>query len=178
MKLPRLPDRGELAALFNALPEREALLAELIYRSGLRASEALSLTADDFSGDLASVRVTGKGKKDRIVVIVSGPEFQAKLRAWLRHHRKNIFITRRGTSVADSHFRRVLARAGKRIGLKFRLHPHTLRHAHATALLEQEHPVSLEIIRDQLGHVSIATTQIYTHLSLKTRKSVLSRAKL
>jgi site-specific recombinase XerD len=176
-KLPRILEKEQVKTLLALLPPREALLTELIYRTGLRASEAIHLTPSDFSRDLTAVRVNnGKGGKDRIAVIAQDEEFIKKLREALSKAKDYLFETRRGKPLDTSYLRRALSRAGKKAKISFSIHPHTLRHTHATLLLDCG--VNLEAIREQLGHASIATTQIYTHLSVTQRKEMIKGVSL
>ena len=173
-KLPKILEREQAKQIIALLPPREALLAELILRTGLRASEACRLRPADFNHDITAVRVNnGKGGKDRIVVIAQSEEFKEKLKIALRNAKNYIFETRNGKPIDTSRLRRVLIEASKKARLPFTVHPHTLRHTHATLLLDSG--VNLETVREQLGHASLATTQIYLHLSLNARKKEMER---
>lgn len=154
----------------DALALRDRALMELAYSSGLRLAEIVGL---DIGGlDLAdrTVRVLGKGRKERIVP-VGGYAVEA-LGAWLaaraaiaRPEEHAVFVGRRGTRLGPRAIQERIARWARRQGLRTRVHPHVFRHSFASHLLESSQ--DLRGVQEMLGHADIATTQIYTHLDFQ-----------
>ena len=171
---------GEPAAL------RDRALLELLYAGGLRISEALGLDREDLSIDGAFVRVIGKGDRERLVPIgeialewlgryVDGPR-----RTWLAlshvapERGGPLFLTNRGRRLGRQQGWAVLKASARSAGLPDTVSPHTLRHSFATHLLEGG--ADLRIVQELLGHASISTTQLYTHLTGERIKEVYARA--
>jgi integrase/recombinase XerD len=165
---------------------RDRALLELLYAAGLRVSEALRLDLEDVSLDGAFVRVIGKGDRERLVPV--GEVAIAVLRTWLdgqrsaamaRHHVAPIrggplFIGERGRRLARQQAWAGVKRAAAAAGLSDRVSPHTLRHSFATHLLEGG--ADLRIVQELLGHASISTTQLYTHVTGERIREVYARA--
>ena len=175
--LPRTVSVEESAALCDApdpsTPQglRDIAAIELLYASGLRVSELVGLDVDGVHLEDRSVRVLGKGKKERIVPFHDVAH--AALVQWLNHGRprlaldggeRALFLGARGGRLDDREVRRQLTRYGVEIGARGRVHPHKLRHAFATHLLEGG--ADLRAIQELLGHASLSTTQRYTHVDL------------
>ena len=165
---------------------RNRALLELLYAAGLRISEAIGLDREDLSTDGAFVRVIGKGDKERLVPVgdlaldwlgrwIAGP--RAVL---LRLHHVApgrggpLFLGDRGGRLARQQAWAAVKHASARAGLTDRVSPHTLRHSFATHLLEGG--ADLRIVQELLGHASISTTQLYTHLTGERIRDVYSRA--
>lgn len=173
-------DDGEPHAL------RERALLELLYAAGLRISEAIGLDRDDLSTDGGFVRVIGKGDKERLVPV--GEVALDWLQRWLQGPRHGLvtagrvptsrggplFVGDRGGRLARQQAWVAVKRAAQRAGLGARISPHTLRHSFATHLLEGG--ADLRIVQELLGHASISTTQLYTHLTGERIRDVYSRA--
>jgi integrase/recombinase XerD len=165
---------------------RDRALLELLYAAGLRVSEALRLDLEDVSLDGAFVRVIGKGDKERLVPI--GEVAILVLRTWLdgqraaivaRHHvvamrGGPVFVGNRGRRLARQQAWAGVKRAASAAGLSDRISPHTLRHSFATHLLEGG--ADLRIVQELLGHASISTTQLYTHVTGERIREVYARA--
>ena len=165
---------------------RERALLELLYAAGLRVSEALRLDLEDVSLDGAFVRVIGKGDKERLVPI--GEVAILVLRTWLdgqraaivaKHHVAAVrggpvFVGDRGRRLARQQAWAGVKRAASTAGLSDRISPHTLRHSFATHLLEGG--ADLRIVQELLGHASISTTQLYTHVTGERIREVYARA--
>ncbi|MEO7664184.1 MAG: site-specific tyrosine recombinase [Candidatus Limnocylindrales bacterium] len=165
---------------------RDRALLELLYAAGLRISEALGLDREDLSIDSAFVRVIGKGDKERLVPI--GEEALAALGRWLDGPRGlllklghvapprggPLFLGDRGKRLARQQGWATVKRAAAVAGLADRVSPHTLRHSFATHLLEGG--ADLRIVQELLGHASISTTQLYTHLTGERIREVYARA--
>jgi integrase/recombinase XerD len=149
---------------------RDRALVELLYGAGLRVSEAVGLVkaAVDLEGRI--VRLTGKGGKERLVPL--GRPAAEALRRYLaigrphldRRHRSDLFLNARGGALTRAGAFLILRRLADRAGLEpGRVHPHLLRHSFATHLLEGG--ADLRTVQELLGHASLSTTQIYTHVS-------------
>jgi integrase/recombinase XerD len=165
---------------------RDRALMELLYAAGLRISEALGLDREDLSLDGAFVRVIGKGDKERLVPV--GDVALGVLATWMAGPRVALLALghvqplRGGPLFLGDHGRRLarqqawagVKRAAKGAGLVDRISPHTLRHSFATHLLEGG--ADLRIVQELLGHASISTTQLYTHLTGERIREVYARA--
>lgn len=150
---------------------RDRAIIELLYGAGLRISELIGLDLHDVDLERLTVRVFGKGRKERVV------PFHAKclsaMQMWLQRGRPQLvsaveetalFVGARGKRLNDRVVRRSLEHYGAQVGARGRVHPHKLRHAFATHLLEGG--ADLRGIQELLGHASLATTQRYTHVDL------------
>ena len=165
---------------------RERALLELLYAAGLRISEAIGLDREDLSTDGGFVRVIGKGDKERLVPVgdvaldwlarwVGGPRAALLAVGHVAPGRGGpLFIGDRGGRFARQQAWAAVKRAAARAGLAERVSPHTLRHSFATHLLEGG--ADLRIVQELLGHASISTTQLYTHLTGERIRDVYSRA--
>ena len=165
---------------------RDRALLELLYAAGLRISEAVGLDAEDLSVDGAFVRVIGKGDKERLVPV--GDVALDWLARWMTGPRPALlalghvtpdgagplFLGDRGRRLARQQAWAAVKRAAEKAGLGGRVSPHTLRHSFATHLLEGG--ADLRIVQELLGHASISTTQLYTHLTGERIRDVYSRA--
>jgi integrase/recombinase XerD len=186
--LPETLDVAEVERLLDAAGEatRERSLIELLYASGLRISEALQLDLEDLSFDAATVRVMGKGGRERVVPV--GEVALDWLRRWIADDRPPLlatshvapsrggplFLGDRGRRLARQQAWSAVKRAASAAGLADRVSPHTLRHSFATHLLEGG--ADLRIVQELLGHASINTTQLYTHLTGERIRAVYARA--
>jgi integrase/recombinase XerD len=152
---------------------RDRALLELLYASGLRASECLGLSLDDLNLAAGYVICTGKGRKQRLVPV--GGEALAWLRAYLRdvrprqarvHDSGRLFLNPRGGPLSRQSLWAIVGRAAATAGIRRRVSPHMLRHSFASHLLEGG--ADLRAVQVMLGHADISTTQIYTHLPSAT----------
>jgi integrase/recombinase XerD len=197
----RLPDtltQEEVAALLEA-PDisqptglRDRALLELLYAAGLRVSEALGLDRQDLSTEGAFVRVVGKGDRERLVPVgdvamdqlagyLEGPRatwlVEARSRGTpLEHERRGgpLFVSVHGRRLTREDAWRAIRRASTQAGIAAHVTPHTLRHSFATHLLEGG--ADLRVVQELLGHASITTTQLYTHLTGERIRQVYARA--
>ncbi len=165
---------------------RDRALLELLYAAGLRVSEALGLDGDDLDLDGGSVRVVGKGDREREVPV--GDVAIGWLRRYLGTGRPAlaaadrartarggpVFLSDRGRRLGRNHAWFAVKRAAAAAGLGAHVSPHTLRHSYATHLLEGG--ADLRVVQELLGHASISTTQIYTHLTGERIREVYARA--
>ena len=151
---------------------RNKAMFELFYSSGLRLAELVSLDAADGEGmrRQAEVTVTGKGAKTRTVPV--GSKACEAIAAWLAERSRlarpgetALFVGARGRRIAHSSVRYALAHWARRLGFPQHVHPHMLRHSFATHLLQSSG--DLRAVQEMLGHSSISTTQVYTHLDFQ-----------
>ncbi len=182
-RLPQVLSREEVAHLL-AQPRsdapadvRDRALLELIYACGLRASEACDLELTEVDLEAGVLAARGKGSKERLVPI--GSKALAALRTWLEGGRPaliglrdepHLFVNFRGTRLTRQGLYKIVQRHAVSAGLADRMSPHTLRHTFATHLLAGG--CDLRSVQEMLGHADIATTQIYTHLSVDRLKDV------
>ena len=159
---------------------RDHAMLELLYATGLRVSELVSLTMSSVDATRGIVRCHGKGDKERIVPV--GEVALAALRDYLSRSRPlfvrrateaALFLSPRGRAMTRQGFWKLLRRRARDAGIAATFSPHTLRHSFATHLLERG--ADLRSVQLLLGHQSIATTQIYTHVDRKRLKSVIDR---
>jgi integrase/recombinase XerD len=166
---------------------RDRALLELLYACGLRVSEALNLDLEDISLDEAAVRVIGKGDRERrlpvgdiAVVAVNRylddvrPEFIASVPKRALRRGGPLFVNQRGERLSRMQAWRTIRHAALVGGVTGHVTPHTLRHSFATHLLEGG--ADLRVVQELLGHASITTTQLYTHLTGERIKQVYARA--
>ena len=167
----------------GAVPARvqDQAMFELMYSSGLRLAELVSLDACDGRLDLreAQVTVTGKGGRTRTVPV--GAKAREALRRWLearvqlaRPEERALFVGARGRRVAPGIVNRRLKALAKRQDVQAPIHPHVLRHSFATHLLQSSQ--DLRAVQEMLGHSSISTTQVYTHLDFQALAKVYDAA--
>jgi len=159
----------ELPARDRAEDQRDRVMLELLYASGLRVSELVGLSLSQIDMSLGCVRVVGKGAKERVVPI--GQTASKMLVDYLEHVRPTLlkgrssrvlFISRRGRGLTRQAFWKLLLQRARRAGISKPISPHMLRHSFATHLLEGG--ADLRAVQSMLGHADIATTQIYTHV--------------
>ncbi len=193
-KLPRVPTIEEMNYVLDgkmpevaSFPERDRLMFELLYGCGIRNSELVGINLDDVSLSNEAILIRGKGKKERYVpfggsalgaLAVYVPRRQ-QLLATLQNRRKNsisaqsvsvkgtsaLLINQRGGRLTTRSVGRIVKRIAVAKGLSPEVHPHTLRHAFGTHMLEEG--ADLRAIQELLGHERLATTQRYTQLSVK-----------
>jgi integrase/recombinase XerC len=158
---------------------RDRALLELLYSSGLRLAEVVGLDLNDIDLGDETVRVTGKGRKTRIVP-VGGPA-RAAIRAWLAQRagiaadgELALFVNERGKRLNGRKVEDLVRRWAQRRGIEVPVHPHMLRHSFASHLLESSG--DLRAVQELLGHANLSTTQIYTHLDFQHLARVYDQA--
>jgi len=185
--LPQVLSRAELQSLLVAPPAdtplglRDRALLELLYATGLRAAELISLTVEQVRGGSDELRIVGKGRRERIVLL--GRYAQRALAEYLRRGRPQLarrrptealLINHYGGPLTDRGVRYILARYLRQVSAKSGVSPHTLRHTFATHLLEGG--ADLRVVQELLGHASLTTTQLYTHVSTRRLQEVYQGA--
>jgi integrase/recombinase XerC len=183
-KLPKALDPDQATQLVNidaedTLSIRDRAIFELMYSSGLRLSELISLNLDSVDYADSLVTVTGKGKKTRNIPV--GRHAIRALKAWLKVRQEladsdepAIFISRLGKRISPRSVQQRLKQWAVRQGLADHVYPHMLRHSFATHLLESSG--DLRAIQELLGHADISTTQVYTHLDFQHLARVYDKA--
>ncbi len=176
-KLPNYLTSEEIDKLFNIrltkpIDYRNKAMLEIIYATGARISEITSLELKQINFEECIIRVTGKGKKDRIIPI--GNTALEALKLYVNNYRaflvKNItcdyvFLNKNGTKISRQGFFKILKDLANKAGIKKEISPHTLRHSFATNLLNNG--ADLRVIQELLGHENLETTEIYSHLQNK-----------
>lgn len=184
--LPRKTSDSDITRLLEVCDDddeglRDQAFLELLYASGARISELSVLKTGDVDFADASVRLFGKGSKERIVPLHALA--LETLRRYLHDARPRLlgdrqtdafFVSTRGNAMSADGLRRVFKRRAAQAGLDPKLHPHDMRHAFATDLVEGG--ADLRSVQEMLGHASLSTTQVYTHLSLRHMKDVYKRS--
>jgi len=172
-----------IAAIDLSKPEgaRNKAILETLYGSGLRVSELTELKLSNLYLDIEFIKVTGKGSKERLVPI--GAEAIRALKIWIDQVRVHtaikkgeediVFLNRRGTRLSRVYIFLLIKELAVRIGLNKAISPHTFRHSFATHLVEGG--ADLRAVQEMLGHESITTTEIYTHLDREYLKSTISQ---
>lgn len=173
-RLPTVLNKDEIKALLNNTGyEKSRILTSLLYSSGMRISECLNLNLEDIEFDkkIAWVR-GGKGGKDRMVILSNF--LIVDLRHYLKHKgiTEGLILRGRDGKMSVRNAEKIISKAAKRSGIRKRVTPHTLRHSFATHL--RESGTDLRVIQELLGHSSIQTTEIYTHVSSEEKRRVVS----
>jgi integrase/recombinase XerC len=163
----------------DALAQRDRAMVELFYSSGLRLAELVALNVADLDLRDASVTVTGKGAKTRILPV--GTQARAALAAWLGARaalappgEPALFLGRNGRRLGARAVQQRLKHQAARQGLEVPVHPHMLRHSFASHLLESSG--DLRAVQELLGHANLSTTQVYTHLDFQHLAKVYDAA--
>lgn len=182
-RLPHTLDADQMARLLDlppgdALAARDHALMELLYSSGLRLAELVSLDLHDLDLKDRTVRVLGKGKKSRIIPV--GRKAVQALERWLKERlslvkptEMAVFIGRNGRRLGPRAVQLRVAQWARRQGLHVPVHPHLFRHSFASHLLESSG--ELRGVQELLGHADISTTQIYTHLDFQHLARIYDR---
>ncbi|MCK9582880.1 MAG: tyrosine recombinase XerC [Endomicrobiales bacterium] len=186
-RVPVFLSEQEVEKLF-ALPKlglRDRAMLELLYSSGLRIEELVSLNLADLDFMAGSVRVWGKGDRERIVPV--GNSSLIALKTYLQSREKEdttfdhtrspasaIFVNKSGKRISSRGARKTLHKWFELAGFAKKVSPHTLRHTFATHLLDRG--CDLRSVQEMLGHKSLATTQIYTHVTIESLKKVYQKA--
>jgi integrase/recombinase XerD len=190
LRVPKTLSEAQVEALLNApdtstpLGQRDRAMLELMYASGLRVSELVTLKTFHVAHNEQVLRITGKGNKERLVPF--GQVAGQWLQTWLTEGRREVlagqqsedlFVTSRGTRAGEAMSRvmfwNLVKKYAQQAGISVALSPHTLRHAFATHLLN--HGADLRVVQLLLGHADISTTTIYTHVARERLKSIVAQ---
>ena len=187
-KLPSFLYEEEIGALLGAVdiktPQgmRDKAILEMLYASGMRVSELTKLNLSDIDAESGEILVMGKGSKERVVLI--GSYAKAALHDYLRsarpklHGKKEktraLFIGRLGGRLTDRSIERIMIKYSGAAGITKIVTPHSLRHSFATHLLERG--ADLRSVQELLGHSSLSTTQVYTHITKERLRTVYNKA--
>jgi integrase/recombinase XerD len=177
--LPKTLSEKEIDAILAAIDrstdegERNYCMVEMLYATGMRVSELVTLTLPDLFLDEGFIRVLGKGNKERLIPVHASAikilkQYLMLVRPHFQPHQKTtnaVFLSKRGKSLSRGMVFQIIRNHAVMAGIKKRVGPHTLRHAFASHLLQNG--ADLRVIQDLLGHESITTTEIYTHLDKK-----------
>jgi len=182
-RLPTFLTLEEIERLLNAPDlskpqgQRNRALLELLYASGLRVSEVVSLNLEQVDLDTGEIRVRGKGSKERIT-LMGKPAINA-LTTYLNQDRPKLlstrgssalFLNRYGGRLTERSVQKMLGKYAKIAGIGKRVHPHMLRHTFATHLLDGG--ADLRVVQELLGHANLSSTQIYTHVTKSRARKV------
>mgnify|MGYP002576441949 FL=1 len=167
------------------LEERDTLVLELLYATGLRVSELVNIKISDINKSDKSIKVLGKGSKERIVLYNNHTKVALDKYLSDGYHSLNkknngyLILNNRGDKISDRYIRDIINKYVKKAGLDIKISPHTLRHTFATDMLEEGS--DLMTVKELLGHESLNTTSIYTHITneqiRKTYNNAHPRAK-
>lgn len=182
-KLPNALSVDEMAKLLEGPADdlwslRDQAMFELMYSSGLRRAELIGLDVGDVDLGTGEVTVTGKGRKTRIVPV--GSQALDALRNWLEHRSAvardtaALFLGARGGRIGATALRLALNKLAVKQGVTAHVHPHALRHSFASHMLQSSG--DLRAVQEMLGHASLSTTQVYTHLDFQHLAQVYDQA--
>ena len=182
-RLPSFLTREEVEQLLNApnlstpLGQRDRALLELLYASGLRVSELVSLNLEQINLDSGEIRVRGKGDKERMVLIgkpaaraLSDYLSQGRLKLLGKKGSSALLLNPDGGRLSERRVQTILVKYASIAGIDRRVHPHMLRHTFATHLLDGG--ADLRVVQELLGHASLSSTQIYTHVTQSQARKV------
>jgi len=180
--LPSFLTEEEVLKLLENIPLkdehnfRDKAILETFYSTGMRISELVGLNISDIDFISGTVKVRGKGKKERLLPI--GEKAISALKDYLERRKKKdeeaVFLNRFGKRITGRAVRDIVAKYVKLVSIKTGVSPHTLRHSFATHLLERG--ADLRSVQELLGHTNISTTQIYTHLTTEKLKQIYNQA--
>lgn len=185
-KIPEFLFQDEMAALLESIPLdndldiRNRAMFEIMYASGLRVSEVVALRVDDIDLDEQMLRIVGKGSKERMVPFYEDAKKYLKLylekvrKNWCDETEKICFLNHRGQAMTTRGVEYVLNQVVLKSGILLKVHPHMFRHSFATHLLDNG--ADIRIVQELLGHSSLSTTQIYTHVSTQHLKDTYKKA--
>lgn len=188
-RLPKFIEENEMKDMLDALTEKDFLtirnraMLELLYSTGIRVSELVGCNIRSYERIGGILRVFGKGRKERIVPVGDTAQIwidkyisfaEQKFPEQFKRFEDPLFLTKSGKRISDRSVRRIVKGIIKKLSLNFDLSPHSFRHSFATHMLNRG--ADLRAVQELLGHVSLSTTQIYTHLSSKKLKEVYKQS--
>ena len=178
-KLPKLLNYDDLEKILiipdttKFLGKRNALILELLYSTGVRVSELVNIKLNDIDLSEEKILILGKGNKERYVLF--GSKAKEKMLDYLKEKTDDspyLIVNRYGNKITDRGIRKILDSIILEASLSYKISPHTLRHTFATHMLDSG--ADIEIVKELLGHESLSTTQIYTHVTSESLKRVYS----
>ena len=175
--LPAIIDEGDMKEIFNTVPEegknaiRDRAILELFYSAGIRLSELTSLRKDSLNWSDMTIRVTGKGNRERIIPISkTAKKVLEKYLQSSKHNSTFIFINSNGRPISKRTVQRIVEKYISMVSEVKKKSPHVIRHSFATHLLDRG--ADLRAVQELLGHRHLSTTQIYTHVSVDRLKRI------
>lgn len=186
-RLPRVLGMADVERLLEApkrdtpVGARDKAMLEVLYATGIRVSELITLKLEDVHLGLGYVRCIGKGSKERIIPLgrIAAQSLDDYIRNWRHRLLKpgrtpdELFLNHLGTGMTRQGFWKIIKKYAAAAGIRQEITPHTLRHSFATHLLENG--ADLRAVQEMLGHADISTTQIYTHVTKKKMKEIYDR---
>jgi len=182
-KIPETLSLGDVEALIsqpdsrNKQGIRDRAILEVLYATGMRASEAVNLKINSINLDIGFLRCIGKGKKERVIplgkkAIISLKRYLEASRVKFLSHKESdyLFLNRFGKSLSRQSLWKIIKRYARQARIRKPIKPHILRHSFATHLLERG--ADLRAVQEMLGHANISTTQIYTHITKDRLKAI------
>lgn len=167
--------------LTNPSGQRDRAILELLYASGLRVSELVKLDLGQINLNTREIRVWGKGSKERVVLMgipaattLNDYINQGRLEFLANDKEQAIFINRYGKRLIERRVQKILEYHAKKAGINKKVHPHMLRHTFATHLLDGG--ADLRVVQELLGHASLSSTQVYTHVSKSQARNIYRSA--
>lgn len=165
----------------DGLAKRDSAILELMYATGMRCQETIDLKISDMDFSERTIRIQGKGGKERIVPFSrtskeAVEEYLKSSRPYLLKEKKDeefLFLSKRGDKISPRGLEKIVSDCAKKIGFTLKVHPHMIRHSFATELLNNG--ADLRTIQELLGHSSIQTTSIYTHVTYKDLKETYEK---
>ena len=183
-KLPKFLYYDDIDALLNVpdtstfLGLRDSLILEALYSTGIRVSELVNIEIKDINFSENTILILGKGNKERYVIYGSKMENllekYIKERATFHPNHDYLFVNRYYGKISDRSIRKIIDTNIKKGALNLKISPHTLRHTFATHMLDSG--ADIEIVKELLGHESLSTTQIYTHVTNESLKRVYDKS--
>ena len=184
--LPKFLNNSDTDKLFSIcedntpIEQRDSLIIELLYATGLRVSELVNIKIKDIDTKERVIKVLGKGSKERIVIYNN--HTSEALKKYLNNgyndfNKKNtgyLILNKNGDKLSDRYIRNIIDKKIRKAGIKTKISPHTLRHTFATDMLEQG--ADLVTVKELLGHESLNTTSIYTHITNEQIKKTYNMA--
>lgn len=184
--LPKYAKNDDLEKLFQcfdkktSLGQRNALILEILYATGIRVSELVNIKLNDINTYDRTIKILGKGRKERIVIYGSYCEDSLNLylsdgrTKLLKSKNDYLLLNKNGTKISTRYIRQVINDAVRKCEVDYKISPHTLRHTFATDMLNAG--ADLMTVKELLGHSSINTTSIYTHITSEQIKKVYNFA--
>lgn len=186
-RLPKVLSIAEVETLLQtpqsstSFGQRDRAMLELLYATGIRVSELISLSLEDVHLQMGFVKCLGKGSKERVIPLGRAAIETLEQYIQVGRHKldktkrsKALFLNHHGNSISRQGFWKIIKKHAKDAGIKKEIMPHTIRHSFATHLLENG--ADLRSVQEMLGHADISTTQIYTHVTKTRLKDVYSKA--